>query len=112
MFRNCQLKFCLFGDPLFSEEESRWLQIEKRNELKNIVGGESNINAEYLLDLEFTNIKHLTYKVTNYDESRRVSLPPRDIFVTLLVQMDKPSSCRKKSFLTSYGRQKYDRAKK
>ena len=113
MFRNCQLKFCLFGDPLFNEEESRWLQTERRNEFKSIVGGESNLNSEYLLDLDFTNISHLTYTVTNYDESRNIHLPAgKEVFVTLLIQMNKPSNCRKKNFLTAYGKQRLSAKKR
>jgi len=37
-------------------------KIDQRRQLENIVGGKSNINAEYQLELDFANIKHLTFK--------------------------------------------------
>ena len=62
LYRNLQLKFGLFGDPLFADEETRWLEINRRRTLESMAGI-SNINANYMLDLDFQNIKNLTYKV-------------------------------------------------
>ena len=100
LYRNLQLKFFLFGDPLFDVEESRWLELSRRRELHSVVG-ESNINSQYMLDLEFQNIKHLVYKVDQDVTLRRDG----EIFVTLLIQLDKPSGSRKLNLLTLYGKQ-------
>lgn len=104
LYRNLQLKFFLFGDPLFEVEESRWLELSRRRELHSVVG-ESNINSQYMLDLEFQNIKHLVYKVEQDVTLRREG----EIFVTLLIQLDKPSGSRKLNLLTHYGKQQYSK---
>jgi len=36
------------------------MQIDYRKELENICGA-SNLNSQYMLDLEFQNIKQITY---------------------------------------------------
>ena len=46
-YRNMQLKFSLHGDPLFLDEESRVDEIDRRQELLDIVRGPSNLLASY-----------------------------------------------------------------
>jgi len=46
LYQNLQLKFCLFGDPLFHIEETRLDSIQQTNSLRELCGT-SNINSEY-----------------------------------------------------------------
>ena len=54
------------------------MQIDQRRELENMCGV-SNLNSQYMLDLEFQNIKQITYSVS--DEG----LPQGEVFVTILI---------------------------
>ena len=53
-----------------------------------------------MMDLDFVNIKHITYSV------EEKGLASGCIFVTIMIQMNAACSCRKKNFITSVGRQR------
>lgn len=101
-YRNMQLRFSICGDPLFKMEESRWLELNRRRELVDVVG-RSNINAEYSLDIDFQNIKSFTWR---RDQSGYVA--PGNIKVLFMVQLEKPCGSRKKNFLTFHGQKLYE----
>lgn len=71
----------------------------RRKQAEDVIGA-SNINAQYMLDLEFENVKHIMYSV------EEKGLPRGNIFVTIMIQMDAPCSCRKKNFINGTGRQR------
>ena len=89
------------GDPFFDVEESRELQKQQRKVLKKVVGQhEKNIIAEYFIDIDFANIKQLTYSFSDFDEYRGITLDQNECFIKLIIEMKSPSSCSKKVLLT------------
>ena len=102
-----QLKFSLLNDPLFKHEETRAWKINEKGKSSQH-SDHSYKNPVYLVDLDFPNIKSLTYQTEPY---RGSSYRPQQsfggksaggsesgdaIFLSLMIQMATPCSARKK----------------
>ena len=87
LYKNLELKFSLFGDPLFDDEEQRWKETNERRHLIDICG-ESNIHSTYFLELAFDNIKHFSWQE---DPTERVR-DENDIGVSVWIQLHRPCS--------------------
>ena len=62
VFKNIQLKFCLSNDPLFKYEDSRPWKLEEKADTESAISQYYfNRNPSYLIDIDFGNIKSLTY---------------------------------------------------
>lgn len=109
LFKTMQLKFSLMNDPLFNVEESRpWKLAEKSKSYSDgfSMNQYKERNPSYLIDLDFANIKTLTYQTetfkgglshkpyrgNNYSEAKGGG----SLFLSLMVQMDRPCTARKR----------------
>ena len=85
IWRNVQLKFIVFGDPLLELEETRARAIQitqdKSDRPQNWVD-----HATYMIELDFRKIKRISYQ---FNETSSDNL-------TILLEMRTPASCRKR----------------
>jgi hypothetical protein len=85
-FRNLQLKFFLYGDPLLSEEESRIKHLSSAQQVEPDPSKRPGWVdfAVYMAEIDFDNITHLSYELNERDE------------IQMLISVRRPVGVRKR----------------